>query len=75
MDDNMLKEKTNSLIHEISSTTVTNISQKITQFDEKEVHITLEQQLQDAVDNEDYELAIELTKTIKKLAKNVKKSP
>jgi len=75
MDDNMLKEKTNSLIHEISSTTVTNISQKITQFDEKEVHITLEQQLQNAVDNEDYELAIELTKTIKKLAKNVKKSP
>jgi len=71
MNDETLKEKTNNLIHEISSTTVTrSFKQKDNQVD----NITLEEKLQLAVENEDFELAVKLRDEIAKKEKSIKKT-
>ena len=72
MNDDTLKEKTNNLIHEISSTTVSrSFSTKDNQTD---TIITLEEKLQLAVENEDYELAVKLRDEIAKKEKQDKKT-
>ena len=69
MNDNMLKQKTNDLIHEISSTTVTRSFK--TKHNHTDTVVTLEERLQLAVENEDFELAVKLRDEI---AKNEKKT-
>jgi hypothetical protein len=74
MSDEMLKQRTDSLIQEISSTTVTSKSHKYTpKSGTTETIISLEEQLQMAVDAEDYDLAIQLRDEIKKKGKKEKK--
>lgn len=71
MNDETLKEKTNNLIHEISSTTVTrSFKSKDNQVDST----TLEEKLQIAVENEDYELAVKLRDEIAEKEKLTKKT-
>lgn len=71
MNDETLKEKTNNLIHEISSTTVTrSFKSKDNQVDS----ITLEEKLQIAVENEDFELAVKLRDEIAEKEKTTKKT-
>lgn len=75
MNDETLKQKTDSLIEEISSTTVTSKSHKSTsKSGTTESVITLEQQLQQAVEDEDYELAVKLRDKIAKLESQPKKT-
>lgn len=67
MSDDMLKERTDSLIQEISSTTVT--SKNHTTDPKSGItgsNISLEEQLQIAVESEDYDLAIKLRDEINK---------
>lgn len=74
MNEETLKKKTDSLIEEISSTTVTSKSFKTTKNGATESVITLEEQLQQAVENEDYELAVKLRDKIAKLEAKDKKT-
>lgn len=66
MNEDILNVKFNSLIEEISSTTVTT---KVTQ---KDTVSSLEEQLQDAIDTEDFELAVKLRDKIAAMSKDKK---
>lgn len=66
MDEETLKQKTDNLIQEISSTTVTSKSHKSGLKSNSETVLTLEEQLQQAVEDEDYELAVKLRDEIAK---------
>jgi len=75
MNDETLKQKTDSLIEEISSTTVTSKYHTTTsKSGTTESVIILEEQLQQAVENEDYELAVKLRDKIMKLETKSKKT-
>lgn len=74
MNDETLKQKTDSLIQEISSTTVTRSFKPTSKNSQAETVITLEEQLQLAVENEDYELAVKLRDEIAKNEKKEKKT-
>jgi hypothetical protein len=75
MNDETLKQKTDSLIEEISSTTVTSKYHTTTsKSGTTESVIILEEQLQQAVENEDYELAVKLRDRIMKLETKSKKT-
>lgn len=74
MNNEALKQKTESLIQEISSTTVTSKSFKTGQNNQPETVISLEEQLQQAIENEDYELAVKLRDEIAMREKKPKKT-
>ena len=65
MTDDTLRKRTNELINEISSSTITNKSHLHNQSGGTKTHFDIEQQLQEAVDNEDYELAVKLRDSLK----------
>ena len=74
MNNETLKQKTEDLIQEISSTTVSSRSFKSTKNNQKETVITLEEQLQQAIENEDFELAVKLRDEIAMREKTEKKT-
>lgn len=74
MNDDALSEKTNNLIHEISSTTFTNKNFKTTQTKKSKPVIPLEEQLQKALETENYELAVKIRDEIINKEKELKKN-
>ena len=66
MNNNTLKQKTENLIQEISSTTVTSKSLKSIRKNREKTILSLEEQLKQAIENEDYELAVKIRDKMKK---------
>lgn len=74
MNSETLKQKTDNLIHEISSTTVTRKFNSKSKDSQVDTSITLEERLKLAVENEDFELAVKLRDEITKKEKEHKKT-
>lgn len=74
MNNETLKQKTDNLIHEISSTTVTRKFNSKSKDNQVDTSITLEEKLKLAVENEDFELAVKLRDEITKKEKEHKKT-
>lgn len=69
MNNNTLKQKTENLIQEISSTTVTSKSFKTVKTKKEKSIISFEEQLKQAIENEDYELAVKIRDEMEKSKK------
>ena len=74
MDEQKLKERTEDLIQELSSTTVTSKNHAKPVKRPEKNNISLEERLEEAVKSEDYELAVQLRDEINKTGKNNKKT-
>lgn len=70
MNNNTLKQKTENLIQEISSTTVTSKSFKPVKTKQEKTVVSLEEQLKQAIENEDFELAVKIRDEMEKGKKN-----